>query len=95
MTNDYIYTCLMETSFQQTTFLYLQILKVIVVVYTIKTGISNIWQLSGGGLLILPRWRQLRQQLVIRSIDGLLMKKKIVGDFVSSSKVVGTWCRVL
>jgi hypothetical protein len=70
-------------------------LKVIVVVYTIKTGISNIWQLSGGGLLILPRWRQLRQQLVIRSIDGLLMKKKIVGDFVSSSKVVGTWCRVL
>ena len=25
---------------------YLQILKVIVVVYTIKTGISNIWQLS-------------------------------------------------
>ena len=32
---------------------------------------------------------------VIRSIDGLLMEKKIVGDFVSSSKVVGTWCRVL
>ena len=81
----------METSFQQTIYT----LKVIVVVYTIKTGISNIWQLSGGCLLILPRWRQLRQQLVIRSIDGLLMEKKIVGDFVSSSKVVGTWCRVL
>ena len=32
---------------------------------------------------------------VTRSIDGLLMEKKIVGDFVSSSKVVGTWCRVL
>jgi hypothetical protein len=52
------------------------------VVYTIKTGISNIWQLSGGCLLILPRWRQLRQQLVIRSIDGLLMERMIVGDFV-------------
>jgi hypothetical protein len=26
-----------------------------------------------------------------RIADG----KKIVGDFVSSSKVVGTWCRVL
>jgi len=23
------------------------------------------------------------------------MEKKIVGDFISSSKVVGTWCRVL
>jgi len=29
---------------------YLQILKAIVVVYTIKTGMSNIWQLSGGCL---------------------------------------------
>ena len=54
------------------------------VVYTIKTGMSNIWQLSGGCLWILPRWRQLQQQLVIRSIDGLLMEKMIVGDFVSS-----------
>ena len=62
--------------------------------YTIKTSMSNIWQLSGGCLWILPRWRQLRQQLLIRSIDGLLMEKIIVGDFVSSSKVAGTWCRV-
>jgi len=54
---------------------YLQMLKAIVVVYTIKTGMSNIWQLSGGCLWILLRWRQLRQQLVIRSIDGLLMEK--------------------
>jgi hypothetical protein len=42
-----IYTCPMETSFQQTIF---QILKAIVVVYTIKTGMSNRWQLSGGCL---------------------------------------------
>jgi hypothetical protein len=63
-------------------------------IYTIKTGMSNIWQLSGGCLWILPRWRQLRQQLVIRSIDGILMEKNIVGDFVSSRKVVGTWYKI-
>jgi len=59
---------------------YVQMLKaIVVVVYTIKTGMSNIWQLSGGCLWILPWWRQLRQQLVIRSIDRLLMEKMIVG----------------
>ena len=35
-----IYTWPMETSFQQTIF---QMLKAIVMVYTIKTGMSNIW----------------------------------------------------
>ena len=79
---------------------YVQMLKAIVVEYTIKTGMSiNIWQLSvQSGLTLNPSkvaWRQLRQQLVIRSIDGLQMEKMIVGDFASSIKIAGTWCHVL
>jgi hypothetical protein len=42
----------METSFHYYYYYYyhLQILKAIVVVYTIKTSMSNVWQLSGGCL---------------------------------------------
>ena len=40
----------METSFHYYYYYHLQILKAIVVVYTIKTSMSNVWQLSGGCL---------------------------------------------